>query len=917
MLISVISIFTLASCRSEPEIPETRIVGYYTAWSVEHGYHVADIPARSLTHVNYAFSNVSSTGECILGYPEYDVEMTFTAQDSVTGKEATGGHFEQLVQLKLEHPHLKTLISIGGWTWSSEFSNAALTDASRQKFVRSCVKLYIEQYPGVFDGIDLDWEYPVSGGLVEGRPEDTQNFTLLLAEFRRQLDKAGKQDDKHYLLTIAAPAHRAKENMEIAKIISYLDWINIMTYDIHGPWDDTTNFNAPLFETTDDQSGLTVDKAVHDYLQAGVSSDKLVMGVPFYGRGWQGVPSANNGLYQKTRQGAAQGTWEPGNFDYSDLVQNYMPTYTRFWQDEAKVPWLYSPFTGIMITYDDPEALTHKATYIREQNLGGAMIWDLSADDGTLIEALASPLRPEGEAAEFPSPPTPAPTILGETGSGVFFDDFDYGGINDPHFRVNAWVVRTSGMVNKIGVAQATWPITGVMFLDDPTQEGNRLMQLSASTDGTPTHTLSAEVGQARKFYSGTYVSRVRFTDEPVYGPDGDEVVQAFFTHTPLYVAEDPNYGEMDVQYLPNGGWWAKESTTWFFTWETYRPSPWSANKKSKNINGSQNGWHTILIHVADGEVTYFIDGQELVRHYGHVAPETPMFLNYNIWFVDGKLLETSDPRAYVQQVDWLYYAGNQVLTLEQVEAQIEEYRTNGVRYENTVPVSSVSEQTNARKAGTPRPFETKINQVNEITIDGDLEEWTGDPTFTLNEAEQVVYAAGTWGGPEDLSAQAWVGWADDGLYLAFKVMDDNIVQDWTSGALWQGDYIELQIDTQLEGDFDDTEMGDDDYQIGITPGNFDTTQPDAAIWYGLIEVGDTAKLEHAAVQTDDGYDMEVFVPKEILRGLNLSTNTMIGLNVNPSDCDDPAAPQKIMLSTSPIRSLTDPTTFGKAVLIE
>ena len=173
-------VLALTSCKSEPSLPSTRIVGYYTAWSAAQGYPVTNIPARSLTHVNYAFANVSSAGECILGHPEYDVEMTFLAPDSVTGEDATGGNFEQLLQLKQEHPHLKTLISIGGWTWSGEFSNAALTDASRQKFVRSCVELYIEQYSGVFDGIDVDWEYPVSGGLVEGRPEDTENLTLLL-----------------------------------------------------------------------------------------------------------------------------------------------------------------------------------------------------------------------------------------------------------------------------------------------------------------------------------------------------------------------------------------------------------------------------------------------------------------------------------------------------------------------------------------------------------------------------------------------------------------------------------------------------------------------------------------------------------------------------------------------------------------
>ena len=135
IIIALIFVLALAGCRKsdppEPQLPTTRIVAYYTAWSPGQGYHVADIPATSLTHVNYAFANVSSAGECMLGQPKDDVEMAYPAQHSVSGEEAAGGAFEQFLQLKQEHPHLKTLISIGGWTWSGEFSNAALTDASR------------------------------------------------------------------------------------------------------------------------------------------------------------------------------------------------------------------------------------------------------------------------------------------------------------------------------------------------------------------------------------------------------------------------------------------------------------------------------------------------------------------------------------------------------------------------------------------------------------------------------------------------------------------------------------------------------------------------------------------------------------------------------------------------------------------
>ncbi len=375
--------------------PVKRIVGYFTAWGVSgRSYTVAKIPAGQLTTINYAFSGMSTQGECVLGDPAVDTQHLVSAQDSVDGQadvkdQAFAGTFNQLRKLKLKFPDLRVLISIGGWDGSGQFSDAALTDASRQNFVSSCLKLYLQDYPGIFDGFDLDWEFPVSGGKQPGRPADRHNFTLLLAEFRKQLDAQGSQDRKQYLLTMAAPAgDYASNHYELDQIPAYLDWINLMTYDMHGSWDSATNFNAPLYGASGDpiKNDVTVDSSVSLYLQAGIPPEKLNMGVPFYGIVWQGVPDQENGLYQTATSSAS--------VDYTTIKNTYLPASTRYWQAEAQNAWLYDPKTGVMVAYDDPQSVGLKADYVKARNLGGLMIWELSQDGGELFQAIYDRLKP-------------------------------------------------------------------------------------------------------------------------------------------------------------------------------------------------------------------------------------------------------------------------------------------------------------------------------------------------------------------------------------------------------------------------------------------------------------------------------------------------------------------------------------------
>jgi hypothetical protein len=174
-----------------------------------------------------------------------------------------------------------------------------------------------------------------------------------------------------------------------------------------------------------------------------------------------------------------------------------------------------------------------------------------------------------GAALPVAATPTPAPTLSPDVGSGVLFDDFNYAGPDDPVFGDHGWSVRTG--TGWPGVPGATWTAENVTFLDDSDTSGNRLMQMDSSTDGTADGTRQTEINQQRKFYEGTYASRVRFADRPVSGPDGDQVVETFFTITPLNYDLDPDYSELDYEYLPNGGWDRRGSTFFFTTWETYR----------------------------------------------------------------------------------------------------------------------------------------------------------------------------------------------------------------------------------------------------------------------------------------------------------------------------------------------------------
>ena len=355
------------------------------------------------------------------------------------------GNFNQLVKLKAQYPNVKVVMSIGGWTLSKYFSDVAATAVTRQTFVQSCIDLIIKGnlptggWPaqaggqgvaaGLFDGIDIDWEYPGidPGNGADHSPADKHNATLLMQEFRRQLDAFGAVTGKHYLLTADLPAGNVNStgSWELADVAQTTDWINLLTLDFHGSWDSWTDFNSPFSLDPKEppvggaaiQSTWNTKGTVDYYLANGVPADKIVVGVPFYGKRYVGVPSENNGLYQPfvpqgwpfndsptfhelVDTGLTDGNLKvigptavaaPRNLGNDDRGIN---GFTWYWNGAAGAPWLYNPTLdrGTFISYMDPHAVIERAQLVNGEHLRGLWAWEISQDDNAndLVGAMTS-----------------------------------------------------------------------------------------------------------------------------------------------------------------------------------------------------------------------------------------------------------------------------------------------------------------------------------------------------------------------------------------------------------------------------------------------------------------------------------------------------------------------------------------------
>jgi hypothetical protein len=267
--------------------------------------------------------------------------------------------------------------------------------------------------------------------------------------------------------------------------------------------------------------------------------------------------------------------------------------------------------------------------------------------------------------------------------SHVMFDDFTYTSTSElaPH----GWIMRT----------EAGWPgVPGSAWGPESFSLHDGVLRMSSSTSG-PANTRQSQLCHQRKYLEGTYAARVRFTDQPVTGPNGDQIVETFYFISPLKAPMDPDYSEIDFEYLPNGGWGHVGPKIHATTWKTFQLEPWIADNTTSNKAGALGGWHTLVAQVADAKVRYFVDGMELADHGGKYFPRVPMSINFNLWFIKDGLIPGMDTRQYDEDIDWVYFVRGKAIAPSDVERDVADLRSKGVKFRDTVPASGLSSPCN------------------------------------------------------------------------------------------------------------------------------------------------------------------------------------------------------------------------------
>ncbi len=412
------------------------LAGYFEEWSIYYAhYNLADLESKGsaakLTHLMYAFGGLKAsasapaTDSCVIADSWADYQSPYLPP--VAGIPDTAplyGNFAELLKLKKLHPALKTVISLGGGNAAAAqaFSTAAATETGRKALAASCIDTFIAGNvagngsvvaAGLFDGIDIDWEYPTAA--------DTANFTLLLREFRTQLDAMSAKTGRSYSLNFNGPAGSQNyKNIDLAAAAKEVDFITMDGYDYAGPWETATNEGSPLFDSPQNPQfgqGLAIDNTLLAYLHAGVPASKFLLGIPLYGPGWTGVPNVDNGLYQTSTAPApvllADGTGRctdlsgntpgcdplltPGDAAFATLSKLSAQGYETNFDFNRLAASLYNPVSRTFYTYDDPGTAFLKALYVDFRapgGLAGAFVWALKDDDaqGTMVNTIAAGL---------------------------------------------------------------------------------------------------------------------------------------------------------------------------------------------------------------------------------------------------------------------------------------------------------------------------------------------------------------------------------------------------------------------------------------------------------------------------------------------------------------------------------------------
>lgn len=295
---------------------------------------------------------------------------------------------ENIKKLKHNNPDTKMVLAVGGYGVDG-FSDASM-DGIRYQFTDNIIAMVKELE---LDGVDIDWEFPAHDGwgTVKASPKDTVNFTSLMRELREKLNRLPHKGGKQFILTFAAGTQDWYfQNVELKEVQKHVDFINVMSYDLTGRWSDKTGFNANLYPDGAGQSPLSIDQIVDSYLEHGVESKKLLLGIPAYSYGWTDVEKTDNGLFQEGKSIDIVET----DISYKTIMKDYMNKngFKRYFDEDAKAAYLYDGDT--FISYEDLEAVGAKVDYIKKKKLAGAMVWEYAqdAEDG-IIQYLADHLN--------------------------------------------------------------------------------------------------------------------------------------------------------------------------------------------------------------------------------------------------------------------------------------------------------------------------------------------------------------------------------------------------------------------------------------------------------------------------------------------------------------------------------------------